>query len=727
MKQRAGLYLCVTALLFASACAACATGGGRGGQDGFDEAGISARGAVGRLDALSGPLWTGEGGKDIRLAVLAPEALGGAPGYLPMYIQGLLNSNLKRHSAMTLIDRQNLDRIIGEQKLSASGLYSDKDLVNIGKLTNAQYLLAGSLQKLSGSAYALQLSVTEVSSGEHKAVFTGNGSLSQIEGSGLLINRASAELLEQLGVTLTEAGRLSLMGGNTFTARAENAYAKGVAAQATGDQLEALFSYAQAASFDPGQLEALARLGTLSSTISGGSISERIMNDIQARDRWLEVFKETARFYSEHPPYELIFDPSLDQEGETDYVKRTAVLLMRVGLFPSEAGFAALNALLEGLEQTGRRGTWGFNGWPMEELNPKVNGTRLFSGKNATSFAVEVLLLNDKQKPVGKGSVTLNAGQLAAPGNKSVTLPEERFDTIRFQNVKADELSPVLTIVINSVNGIPSRTLSSSGYMRIAPGDLTTPMAEQAAAAKAQAEAERVNRQGNVYYAQGNYDWAVESYTEAVRLAPDNALYTENLAKARVAAEQAAAQRRAAEAQRQAAEARRATEAERQAAWKSVKHFFTYDQSFIGDLNLSLFTGYSSNYGWELAAYPEIGVTTGPFWITIFGGGGRSYSEGTWSPWTRSFGGHIAVNLGGEYADVGLNIGAGGGMAGPSLTDNGSSLYPFVRASLGLGVNNGEGFSTTPLKLYYDYNFYGNGYKMGLLINPVIFYAAFVY
>ncbi|MDR2477024.1 MAG: hypothetical protein LBD18_04460, partial [Treponema sp.] len=125
---------------------------------------------------------------------------------------------------------------------------------------------------------------------------------------------------------------------------------------------------------------------------------------------------------------------------------------MRVGLLPSEAGFAALNALLEGLEQTGRRGTWGFGGWPMEELTPKVTGTRLFSGRNTTSFAVEVLLLNDKQKQVGKGSVTLSAAPGFAGGNKSVTLPVERFDSIRFQNVKADELSPVLTIVINSVN-----------------------------------------------------------------------------------------------------------------------------------------------------------------------------------------------------------------------------------------------------------------------------------
>ena len=39
---------------------------------------ISARAAVGRLEeAFSGPLYEGDGGKDLRLAVLAPELQGG--------------------------------------------------------------------------------------------------------------------------------------------------------------------------------------------------------------------------------------------------------------------------------------------------------------------------------------------------------------------------------------------------------------------------------------------------------------------------------------------------------------------------------------------------------------------------------------------------------------------------------------------------------------------------
>ena len=513
MKQRTVICLLLAALLLCAGLPLFASGKK---DTGAGSAEISARGAIGKIE--DAPLYIGNGGKGIRLAVLAPEAEGSVPGYLPMYIQGLLNSNFQRHSAMTLIDRQNLTKIIAEQNLSAGGRFSDKDFVNIGNLTNAQYLLMGSIQKLSGDSYALHLSVTEASSGERKATFTGNGSLAQLEGSGALINRASAELLAQLGVTLTEAGRASLLGGNSFMARAESALAKGAAAQESGNRIEALFNYAQAASFAPGQLEALARLDTLSATISGGSVSERILNDIQARDSWITVFKETARFYKEHPPFDFIFDPSLEQEGETDYKNRTATLSMRVELAPSEAGFAALNALLEGLEKTGKRADWGFEGWPLYELEPPVKGTTLFGGNYVSTFTVEILLFNEQQKQVGKGSITLQSSFLFLPKWHGLSLPIHGFGFIRFQNVKVDELSPVLTIVVNAVNGIPSRTLNRTGYMRIVPGEVPA--------------AQVYYSRGYEYFAKKDYDRAIADFTQAIKLDPNDAIAYGRRAKA---------------------------------------------------------------------------------------------------------------------------------------------------------------------------------------------------
>jgi hypothetical protein len=157
----------------------------------------------------SGPLFEGDGGADIRLAVLAPEGQGLATdeAYLPVYVQGLLNNNFGKASAMTLIDRQYLDKIIAEQDIAANGRYSDDDFISIGNLTNVQYILAGTIQKLPNNEFALQLAITDLKTGVRKAVFMRNASAAQLDA---LINEATEDLLSQMGVRLTAAGQQQL-------------------------------------------------------------------------------------------------------------------------------------------------------------------------------------------------------------------------------------------------------------------------------------------------------------------------------------------------------------------------------------------------------------------------------------------------------------------------------------------------------------------------------------
>jgi len=436
--------------------------------------GITARGSVGQREVTpSDPMYTGNGGSNIRLAVLAPEVQGDVPVYLPLYIQGLLNNNINKYSAINLIDRQNLNKIINEQNLAASGIFSDKDFINIGNLTNAQYFLFGTVQKLSGNRYSLQLSVTEASTGVRKASFMKDGTSAQFEGNGAILNEATAELLEQLGIQLTAVGKQALLAGNISTVQAETGLARGITAQAGGADVQALFNFAQAITFDPSQFEAISHLNTLSTSISGGTISQRIVNDIQARDRWLEVFKETAKFFNDHPPFEIIFDPSLIQIGETDFVKRTANLGMNITLEPSNAGFSAINTLLEGLEKTGRRSQWGFPNWPLTDITPKTAGTVLFNDTQSFNCKVDVSLLNEKNKPLGSGSITLNTGTIKfSLLDKTIMVPNSVKGTVNFLNIKAEDLTPSLTIIITAVNGIQARTLNTYGYMKIETGEV---------------------------------------------------------------------------------------------------------------------------------------------------------------------------------------------------------------------------------------------------------------
>jgi tetratricopeptide (TPR) repeat protein len=467
---------------------------------------ISARGALGRLESVpSGPLYTGDGGGNIRLAILAPQVQGDVPGYLPIYIQGLLNNNFNRYSAINLIDRQNLDRIIAEQNLAANGRFSDNDFVRIGNLTNAQYFLFGTIQRLSGDRYSLQLSVTDSSTGIRRADFMRDGTLTQLEGRGTLLNEAAAEMLAQLGVQLTETGLQTLLAGNTSTVLAEAGLARGITAQAGGSEIEALFNYTQAITFDPSQIEALSRLNILSSTISGGTISQRIVNDIQARDRWLEALKETARFFNDHPPFEIIFDPNLIQIGQTDYARRTANIGMRIALDSSQAGFDALNALLEGLEKTGRRRDWGFSGWPLMDITPRTAGTVVFGGRRSLSFKVDVALINENNKTIGNSSITLTTETIGfSAGDTMVTIPDSVYETVSFSNVKTEDLTPTLTIMIVAVNGISSHNLSASGYMKIETGDL-----EQEELEAAQISTPNRERSSTVLFADDAKFWSI--------------------------------------------------------------------------------------------------------------------------------------------------------------------------------------------------------------------------
>jgi hypothetical protein len=60
---------------------------------------------------------------------------------------------------MTLIDRRN--QVLGKQGLAAGGRFSDTDFTSLGNLTNAEYFLTGTIQKLPSGEFSVSLSVTD--------------------------------------------------------------------------------------------------------------------------------------------------------------------------------------------------------------------------------------------------------------------------------------------------------------------------------------------------------------------------------------------------------------------------------------------------------------------------------------------------------------------------------------------------------------------------------------
>ena len=116
--------------------------------------------------------WTGDGGKGINVTVseITGIELSVQEQSLLYLVQGTIIGSFQKYSAMTVFDRQNLENILKEQRLSMSGDFSDNDYIRIGQLTNARLVVFGSITKtLTG--YTLELAVTDVENGERKASY----------------------------------------------------------------------------------------------------------------------------------------------------------------------------------------------------------------------------------------------------------------------------------------------------------------------------------------------------------------------------------------------------------------------------------------------------------------------------------------------------------------------------------------------------------------------------
>jgi hypothetical protein len=90
--------------------------------------------------APASPYYTGDGGWGMSLAILAPRATGLAEnqGYIPALVQGEFVANFSGYSAISVMDRENLDNIYAEL---LSGYYSDDDEagLDLGHLTATDY------------------------------------------------------------------------------------------------------------------------------------------------------------------------------------------------------------------------------------------------------------------------------------------------------------------------------------------------------------------------------------------------------------------------------------------------------------------------------------------------------------------------------------------------------------------------------------------------------------
>jgi len=408
-------------------------------------------------EQAASPYWTGDGGRGRSITILPPRGSGLTTdqAILLEAVAVELVNNFKTFTAMTVFDRLNNQKQYEEL---LSGYYADDDMasMDLGHLASTDYMLLGNITKTS-TGYALQLTVNRNSDKTTAATYSGTVSIVELENfTG--IRRASLDLLQKMGVQLTEQARTELTRApETDQLNALTLMAQGIIAERKGTQVAALTYFFQAASFDASLTEAVSRSSVMSANISTGNIGANVRNDFAWSDAWESTLKETETFINDmlrntSPQRTFLYSDNLQEvESARDREKRTTefrieAVLHTHALVPISAQRTA-QTVYDGLQSTQRAQAWKFDSWPRQGRTNVNPFNRQWGGAIPIAFEI----LNERGQVIGRQTVEMDS-RYSFSGTR-LEGPGTAFATVRFTGVKADDITDSMSIRIATING----------------------------------------------------------------------------------------------------------------------------------------------------------------------------------------------------------------------------------------------------------------------------------
>jgi hypothetical protein len=381
------------------------------------------------------PPYEGSGGAGMVVSVEKPEGSGLAEsdGFILDFIQYVIIGDFKKYTAV-------------EVREADSSIKGTVYCLVRGKITR------------EGGTYRLEFTVTDVTTNVRKAssVKTGISAGEVLNESAL--NAAFGELLEQLNIVLTSAGKAALANPSQSDINAALNMARGSAAEAGGNTIEILNYYYNAVSYDPSLTEASARIASFSASLAAGDSGSQIKGDIAARDSWKKILDDFEEFYRIHPPFELSYLAKPEQYGKSDYDSRTAVLQFNL-IFQEAVAFQSmqkvLKSVLEGLDETGNRELWGMSGWPYRTTM-----------KKSRKYKIVAELVNNRGESLD--TQTFEVSSRFYFTRNAVRADSTRGKTILFRAVNADtELTPDMVVKITKIDGMETEQAQQDGFVKV--------------------------------------------------------------------------------------------------------------------------------------------------------------------------------------------------------------------------------------------------------------------
>lgn len=135
--------------------------------------------------------------------------------WLPNHLQSLLEENVQKYTDFsTVVDEAAERKVKEQQRRSESTAHSESDIIEIGKLVNAQYALFSSARK-AGSTYTLSIDFTDLTTGVHRASITSKqySKLEELYARPGAVDEVTLALCGRLDIALSAAERYVLQHG----------------------------------------------------------------------------------------------------------------------------------------------------------------------------------------------------------------------------------------------------------------------------------------------------------------------------------------------------------------------------------------------------------------------------------------------------------------------------------------------------------------------------------
>lgn len=282
-------------------------------------------------------------GAGLTVAVLPPE-LNGGEEWMQQSFQDNITSLLARHTDMTVLDRKNEDLMIAQQELSESGLYSEENAVEIGQMTNAQYVVVGSIRRLS-TAYECNFRVNETATNEIRAASTGRHSLGDME-SGVAVRQIVQELFGGLGIQLSEAELAALQKKNDLESTSITMLAKGAQAQAAEDYIQAVLYYNQVeGAFQQEAQDSTTRM--LSATPENLTVRQRQQYYQTQQAKWKKILEDLQTYLDENLWIGVYHDPLVVKETDVSMNRISYEVPLVMKVFPNRQAVIVAKKVME--------------------------------------------------------------------------------------------------------------------------------------------------------------------------------------------------------------------------------------------------------------------------------------------------------------------------------------------------------------------------------------------